>query len=298
MGPDPLAGAYRLSPVALDNRERYIGREQPIAVDIVLSVDDLEAVFDEAREYYTADPNVSVDVTVHRDPDRDELDAVFERGTDLLHVLGPCRDGIPSAVGPIRPAAVEEFTVKTVLLDDIGPTALATECIEAGSVVCLTWPNRAGEIPADASPSDRFTELTSPPARAVRSTLLKGLAGGFRTELARRYAGLAAESWPVPLCYGDGTLPLSDVGQGDVLPLEIRSVQDGTVSVALHVRDVEPGITFGGPPLDRWQFAGATFSVRLDWAELNQLLETGQYLIYTEGSIYRPDEIGPFNPLV
>ncbi|WP_247730932.1 hypothetical protein [Halovivax limisalsi] len=299
MGPDPMADAYRLSPIAIENRERYVGRADPVAVDVVAPANGLEAVCEDATEYYTSDPNVSVDVAVHRDPDRDALEAVFDRGTDLLHVLGPCRDGIPSADGPIRPAAVEDFAAKTVFLDDTGAATLAAECLEAGSVVCLTWPNSAGDdLPANASPSDRAAALASPPATAVRSSLLKCLTGGFRTELARRYANLAAESWPSPLVYGDGTLPLSDVGQGDVLPLEIRSVRDGTVSVALPVRLVEPGITFGGPPLDRWQFAGSTFSVRLDWAQLNQLLATGQYLIFHEGAIYRPDEIGPFYPLV
>ncbi|MFC3957497.1 hypothetical protein [Halovivax cerinus] len=296
MGPDPLAGTFRVTPTAYTNRERYAEPGDELTVDVV-TPDTGWA--DSCREVVTgceSDPITSTDVTVHRSPDREALEAIAARGTDLLYVFGPCRDGIPCAEGHLRPAEADTFDVKTAVLDDFGAHETASECVEAGSVACLTWPSDgpALDSAASADPDERRATLTSEPISTVRTPLVTGLVSGFTAELSRRYASLTVEDGPVARLVGDGTVALTSFGKGPVLPLEVVAEHEGAVTVRLHVRDAEPGFAFGGPPLDHWQFGGSTFDVTLEWTELKQLFEMRRYLVVHDGSIYRSEAIEPF----
>lgn len=271
LGEDPLDGTYLATPAAYRNRTTHLGGSEAVSATVVAVGDYGRARLDEYRPggRLPVDPDVST---------ADELHAEAAAGADFFHGVGDWRDGNPWT----DPEALDDAPPRAFFLDGPGAEAAGRSLLERGSVAGAVAP----APDADAAAGD-----------SVRRLFLRGFLGGFTIDLARRYANAYGVGDPVTVL-GDGTLELHRLDQSHVFPIRLEPTGDGRYRVTLPALFVHPGRGFGGMALDRWQLGGSTFERVLTATEVVELLDARWYLIDANETLYRPDDVAPYYPLV
>jgi hypothetical protein len=106
--------------------------EGNLSVTVVQAAE--EFVDDEAVADYYREPDLPMDVSVLDSPTADELQAAFERPTDLLHFVGHCENsGLRCADGTMAAGVIDECQVEAFFLNACGSLGFAEKLVERGA---------------------------------------------------------------------------------------------------------------------------------------------------------------------
>jgi hypothetical protein len=106
--------------------------EGNLSVTVVQAAE--EFVDDEAVADYYREPDLPMDVSVLESPTADELQAAFERPTDLLHFVGHCENsGLRCADGTMAAGVIDECQVEAFFLNACGSLGFAEKLVERGA---------------------------------------------------------------------------------------------------------------------------------------------------------------------
>ena len=219
-GPGQPVTAFDAVPAGFRNRDRYADGAETLSVLAVSSGVDEHAELQRAVNHYDRRrEDLGLEVTTLTEPTVAELARAFERGTDLLHLVGHCEPGgIACADGVFSPTTLRESNARTFFLNACDSYDDGVTLVERGSV--------AGVVTC--------RDVLDGMATGVGATFAGLLASGFSvagaTQTARHEALVDADYLGV----GDGTHVVSQ--SDDILPprYEVTRVDDDRYAVTIR----------------------------------------------------------------